>query len=828
MASGRIKGITIEIDGNTTKLQSALKGVDKSLRDTQSALRDVNKLLKLDPKNVTLLQQKQDLLKRAIQDTETKLKTEKEALAQLKQADQTPEVTRQMEALERQIIEDEQKLKSLNKEMKEFGSVGAQQMKAVGQQMKDVGDKMKTVGENMTKYVTLPIVAAGAGSIAAWKEVDSALDIVIAKTGATGQAADDMGDIVKDLATTIPTSFEAAGNAVGEVNTRFGVTGDELEDLSGKFIKFAELNGTDVSTSIDLVQQAMSAFGMDASQAGEMLDILNRVGQNTGISVDQLAASMVTNSAALHEMGFGASEAAQFLGEMEMAGIDSSTMMAGLKKALANAAAEGKPLDQALSEIQTAMEGASDNTEAMNMASELFGSKAGPQIAEACRNGVINFNDLGSAVEDAGGSVEDTFDATQDPLDSWQTTMNELKILGAEVGGSLGEVLLPIIQNLGEWIQKLVDWWKGLSPEMQKVILITAGVVAAIGPIIGIIGGIIGALGNIILIAPEIAFAISMMEAPLLPIIAIIAAVVAAIVAVVLIVKNWGAICEWFKGVWQNFTAVIKAVWEQVQQYLQAAWEALKTVALIVWEALKAAILTPIQTIWAIIQAVWNAIKTFLTNAWNGIKNTAQTVWNAIQNFIITPIQNAWNRVKGIIDTMKSTISSVFNGIKSTAQSVWDGIKNAITQPIETAKNTVKGIIDGIKNFFPLHIGKIFSGLKLPHFSITGGQAPFGIAGRGSLPHFSVSWYKKAYDNPYLINTPTIFQTPYGLKGFGDGNGGELVYGRNQLMRDIAAASSGETTINIYASQGMDVNALADAVQSRLVRLQKQREKAYA
>lgn len=804
---GKVKGITIEFNGDTTKLGRAMTDINKKSKEVDKALRDVNKALKFNPSNTELLSQKQTLLKQKIEQTKDKLEALKKAQDTM-DAKGIDKNSQEYMELRREIIKTESQLKNFEKQAKELNNV---KLTALGNQFKDVGEKMQTVGTGMTKYVTAPIVAAGAGSVAAWKEVDNALDIVIAKTGATGEAAEDMGNIVKDIATTIPTDFETAGNAVGEVNTRFGVTGDTLQDLSEKFIMFAQLNNTDVSTSIDLVQQAMSAFGMDASQAGEMLDILNKVGQNTGISVDQLAASMVTNSAALHEMGFGASEAAQFLGEMEMAGIDSSTMMAGLKKALANAAAEGKPLDQALSDLQTSMEGASSDTEAMNMATELFGAKAGPAIAEACRNGVVDFNDLGGAVEDFGGSVETTFDETVDPIDTFQTTLNELKLLGADVGEVLLTSLKPVIEKIADAIKRLAEWWDGLSPQMQNAILLIAGIAAVAGPLIALLGSIISAIGTMMIFGP-ILFGII---APFIP---LIIGIIAAIVAIIAIITHWSEIVEWFKGVWENATAVIKAVWEQTSEYLKAAWEALKNVAKVVWEAIKFAITAPIELAWKIIQTVWNAIKTFLTNAWNAIKNTAQSVWNAIKNFIITPIQNAWDRVKGIIDTMKSTISSVFNGIKDTAQRVWDGIKTAITQPIETAKNTVKGIIDRIKGFFPLSIGKIFSNLKLPHFDWHWKN----IIGAIKIPVFDgISWYAKG----------GIFDSPT-LAGIGEA-GAEAVVPLDkfwQKMDKIADAASGggdQIQIIVNAAPGMDVNALAEAVQKRMVRLQKQRDRAW-
>ena len=227
MARGRIAGITIEIGGDTTKLQTALKGVDKQLASTQKSLKDVDRLLKLDPKNTELLTQKQKLLEDAIAQT-------KDRLGQLKGAQsKVGEGTAEYDALQREIIDTEQKLKSLEDQYKSFGSVASQQLKAVGDKVKDAGKKMTEVGRGITTHVTAPIVGIGAASLAAFGEVDEGEDAIIKKTGATGDALEEMSGIMHDLATSIPTDFKSAGDAVGEVNTRFGVTGDKLRDLSG-------------------------------------------------------------------------------------------------------------------------------------------------------------------------------------------------------------------------------------------------------------------------------------------------------------------------------------------------------------------------------------------------------------------------------------------------------------------------------------------------------------------------------------------------------------------------------------------------------------------
>lgn len=388
MAGKRVQGITIEIGGETTKLQTALKQVDSTLSKTQSSLKDVNRLLKLDPTNTELLSQKHKLLQQSITETKERLKTLKEADEQAKQQLEKGELGQdKYDALQREIIETEERLKSLEDEAQKVPSAIGAKMEEAGKKISDVGDKISNVGgkisdvgEGITKNVTAPITAMGAASLAAFNEVDAGMDIIEQKTGASGKALEEMCKSAENLATSIPTDFETAGAAIGEVNTRFGVTGKELEDLSAKFIKFADLNGTDVSSSIDNTQKVMAAFGIETKDAGAVLDTMNAVGQKTGISMDSLAKSMVTNAASLTEMGMSASDAAEFLGQCEMSGTDTTAVMAGLKKALANAAAEGKTLPEALSGFQNTMNSSASETDKLNAAIDLFGAKAESSI----------------------------------------------------------------------------------------------------------------------------------------------------------------------------------------------------------------------------------------------------------------------------------------------------------------------------------------------------------------------------------------------------------------------------------------------------------------
>ena len=149
-----------------------------------------------------------------------------------------------------------------------------------------------------------------------------------------------------------------------------------------------------------------------------------------------------------------------------------------------------------------------------------------------------------------------------------------------------------------------------------------------------------------------------------------------------------------------------------------------------------------------------------------------------------------WDTIKAkatqVFTAIKTTVATNFNTLKNTVTTVWNAIKNAITKPIETAKQLVQKAIDKIKSFFPLKIGKLFSGMKLPHFNIKG-KAPFGIGGKGEKPSISVNWYKKAMQQPYMFSNATLF-------GAGE-KGDEMLYGRNSLLNDIAMASGGTEVV---------------------------------
>ena len=369
---------------------------------------------------------------------------------------------------------------------------------AAGVKMSEaMSKKMGSAGTALTKGLTAPIMAVGTASVAAWKEVDAGLDTIVTKTGASGEALDSMSQILKNITGDIPTDFETAGAAIGEVNTRFGVTGDALEDLSSQFIKFADLNDQDVSNSVDSVSKMLAGFGLGAEDAGRMLDALNTVGQQTGVDVGTLADTVAANAKQFQEMGLTAEEATAFLGQASMAGLDTSGAMMGLKTAMKKAAEDGTSLSDALAGFDETMQSNASESDKLAAAYELFGSKAGAAIENAVSNGTLNLSDFSASLGDFEGSVSDTFEGTLDPMDQFQTTLNDLKSLGAEIVEAAGPALVDILGGVAENVEKATTAWSGLSPEMQDLILKVAGIAAVAGPLLVIGGKVIGGISTI-------------------------------------------------------------------------------------------------------------------------------------------------------------------------------------------------------------------------------------------------------------------------------------------------------------------------------------------
>lgn len=718
-AGGRnIKGITVEIGGDTTKLQSALQGVNKEIKNTESQLKDVNKLLKLDPGNTELIAQKQRLLAEAVQETKTKLNTLKTAAEQAEQALKDGAITQeQYDGLQREIAETELKLKDLEKQAN-GASAALESIGAKGEAVKKAGEKVTEVGKSLTKNVTTPIVAIGAASVAAFNDVDAGMDIVVTKTGATGEALNGLQESFKNVYGSMPVTAEAAGEAIGEVSTRFKLTGQSLEEVTSVFLQFAEINGTDVSTSIDNVDSIMKKYGIDISHTSEVLGLMTSASQSTGLSMDTLENILSTNGATLKAMGFDLGESINLLAQMEINGVDVSTAMTGMKKAVANATKEGKTGQQALEDTINSIKNATTYTGALSIATELFGAKGAPEMTQAIREGRISVDDLSASLSDYGGVVQTTFENTQDPPDQMKVAFNNLKLAGAELATSLFTVLGPAITELSNMMRGLKEWFSGLSPSTQQLIVKIALLAATIGPALIVIGKIITAVGTIMTILPKLGMLLGVVKGAFAslgavlmanPIVLIIAGIVALVAAFIYLWNNCEEFRQFWIDLWDNIKQGAEIVWNALKDFFTQAWEGVKMTAELIWNGIKDFFTGLWEGIQLIFTTAWEIITTALTTAWDFITTTVDTVWTGIKDFFTSiwdGIQLVFTSVLETIKTVlstawdgiKSTVESVWNGIKSFFTNIWDGIKSTFTTVTGTIKQTVTSVFNNIKN----------------------------------------------------------------------------------------------------------------------------------
>lgn len=313
-------------------------------------------------------------------------------------------------------------------------------------------------------------------AVGAAKDLDVGYDTIATKTGATGDQLEELNGIADNLFATMPATMEDVGKSVGEVNTRLGLTGDELQDTSELFLQFARINGTDVSNSVDAVQKALSAFGLEASDTARILDVMTAAGQDSGVGMDELASAMVKNAGALTELGLSAEESIMFIGRLEKSGVDSETALSGMSRALKNATKQGIPLDKALADLEDTIVNGTGSMDGLSASYDLFG-KSGDKIYNALKVGSISFKDLTGNVKDYSGTVTRTYEATLSPWDKTQVAMNNLKKAGSDLAQNALSTLAPAIDKVTKIVQSASEWFGNLSPNAQKVV----GVITALG-----------------------------------------------------------------------------------------------------------------------------------------------------------------------------------------------------------------------------------------------------------------------------------------------------------------------------------------------------------
>lgn len=325
MASTKVRGITIELGADTSGLSKALKGINQEIGKTQKELKDVEKLLKLDPHNTELMEQKQRLLGERVGETKTKLEALKEAQKQVgEELKKTGEGQEQYDALTREIASCTNELKALEKEAS-TASVAMQKLSAAGESLKDIGGKIEGAGKSL-----MPLSAAaagiGAGIIKTTADFDASMSKVAAVSGAAGKDFDSLRDKAREMGATTKFTASEAAEAMNYMAMAGWKTDQMLEGVSG-IMNLAAASGEELATTSDIVTDALTAFGMKAEDSGRFADILAASASNANTNVAMMGESFKYVAPVAGSLGYSAEDVSIALGLMANSGIKAS--MAG-------------------------------------------------------------------------------------------------------------------------------------------------------------------------------------------------------------------------------------------------------------------------------------------------------------------------------------------------------------------------------------------------------------------------------------------------------------------------------------------------------------------
>ena len=763
--ANRIKGITVEIGGDTTKLQTALKGVNGEIRNTQSALRDVEKLLKLDPGNTELLAQKHRLLGEAVAGTKEKLETLKTAAEQANTVLANGEISQdQYDALQREIIETENNLRDLERQAGQ-SAVALQKIAATGEKLKTVGDNISSAGKKLLP-VTAGVTALGTAAVSTAANFESSMSQVQATMGITkdamstvnGESVNTM-DTLSALAKKMGSETAFSASECAEALNYLALAGYDTQQMCDTLptvLNLAAAGGIDLAAASDMVTDAMSALGMGVDEAGTMVDQMAKTASTTNTSVAQLGEGILTIGATAKTVKGGTAELNTALGILANNGIKGAeggthlrNVILSLQNPTDKAAAcmeklgvdvydsEGnmRSLNDILGDLNTSMDGMTA-AEKSNIIGQIFNKTDLSSVNALLANTGTTWDDLQQSIIDSGGAAQQMADTQLDNLQG-QITILKSALEGLAI--SFGELLLPAIKTIVGWVQKFVDWLNGMDEGTKKVVTTIALLAAVLGPVLIVIGKVVSAVGTIMTIVPKVAGVINTVKTAFAalnttmlanPIVLIIAAITALVAAFIYLWNTNEDFRQFWINLWENVKEVAIAVWEAIKNFFSAAWEAISSTAQTVWngikdffsglwegiktifstvvEVIKTIITTYFNIYKTIITTVLNAIKTVFTTVWNGIKTVVTTVVTAIQTFITT----AWNAIKNTVTTVlnaiKTVITTVWNAIKAAVTTVVNAIKNVISTVWNGIKNTVSTVVNGIKNT----VSTVFNNIK--------------------------------------------------------------------------------------------------------------------
>ena len=738
--ANRIKGITVEIGGDTTGLDKALKSVNTSIKSTQSALKDVNRLLKLDPSNTELLSQKQRLLKDAIAATKEKLDSLKVAQEQAKQQLENGELGQdKYDALQREIVETEEELRRLQQEAATTNTA-LSKIDVAGQKMETVGNSIAGAGKKMMGVTTV-IGGVGVAAVKTAADFDSAMSQVAAVSGATGKDFDALRNKAREMGAKTKFSATEAAEAMNYMAMAGWKTEDMLDGIEG-VMNLAAASGEDLAATSDIVTDALTAFGLSAKDSGHFADILAAASSNANTNVSMMGETFKYCAPIAGALGFSAEDTAEAIGLMANAGIKSSQAGTALRTIMNNLAGDVKISGKAIGDVTIATTNADSSmrdlsdiladcrsafgnlteSEKAQAAESLVGKNAMSGFLALMNAGEDDIAKLSSAIDNCDGSAEKMAMTMQDNL-AGQLTI--LKSQLQELAISFGDILMPAIRSIVSKLQGFVDKLNGMDEGTKRTIVTIALLVASIGPLLVIIGTAISKIGVAMQGVVKLANCISKLKvsvqggtgvlgklgaalggisAPVLAVVAVIAVLVAAFVHLWktnegfrdAIIGTWNRIKDTISGFCQGIVDRLNALGFQftdIVDVLKTVWDGFCQVLAPIFEGVFNNMANILSTVTGVITGILDVFIGIFTGnwsqAWTGVKEIFSSIWNGISSFFT----NILNVIKGVADVVLgwfgTSWNEVWTNIKTFFEGIWNGIATFFTTIWETLKNIV-------------------------------------------------------------------------------------------------------------------------------------------
>lgn len=774
MAS-RIKGITVEIGGDTTKLQTALKGVNSSIRNTQSQLKDVEKLLKMDPGNTDLLAQRQKLLAQSVTETKEKLETLKTAAEQANTALANGDISKeQYDALQREIVETENVLEGLEKKANE-SATALQKISSVGTTFQDVGGKIEGAGKALLP-VSAAVTGIGVAGLKVASDFEKAMSGVRAITGATGEDFEKLRETAIDLGASTAFSSGEVAEAMTEMAKAGWSTSQIIDGMAG-VLDATAASGENLGSVATIVADAITGFGLSAKDSAAVADLMTQAANSGTIGINDLGESYKYIAPMAQSMGLSIEDVTTALSAMSMAGIKGSQAGTSLRTVLANMAKPSNNVSTAMEELgisitnsdgsfqslddivktmRTSFSGLTDDQKAY-YATALGGKEGMSGLLSLLNLTQSEYDELSKSMNNCSGVAGETAAVMQDNL---QSKIEQMGGALESLAIKLSDYVIPFLTGLIEKITAAVDTFTNLNPEIQKAVLVIGGIIAVAGPLLIIIGKVISAVGTIMTVVPKIAGVLNTVKTAFMalnttmlanPIFLIIAAITALVAAFIYLWNTNEGFRQFWIDLWENIKQVAITVWNAIKVFLQQVWDAIKLVFTTVFGIIQSLVTTYFNLYKTIITTVFHTIQTVITTIWEAIKGVFTTVFEVIKTIfttyfniyrtiiqtvltiIQTVITTVWNTIKTVIMTVLTAIETIFstvwNAIKTIITAVVSGIKglitgdfNAVKDSITTIMNTIKTTISTIWNTIKSTVSTVLNAIKSAVTGVFGGM----------------------------------------------------------------------------------------------------------